>query len=187
VVATAIGSDIVLKAAAGVIAMLLAGGAAYKAGTVAKGATAAPPRTHTPTVHRVLLKKAESARPPRAERHARPGKATTPRRESIKAAVVRRHPAPLRHRVERSNGIAKRHVVAPVSTQPATPPTQRPRSSSPATSPAPPALPQVDVPAVQVPAVQLPKVSTPQLPPVTVPTPPPVPQLPDPPPLPKIP
>jgi RNA polymerase sigma-70 factor (ECF subfamily) len=188
VLATGIGSDVVLKAAAGVIAALLASGAAYKAGTVANGATTAPSRKHAPAIRRVLLTKPESARPPaRAERHARSAKVKTHRHESTKIVVVRRHPAPHRRRVERSNGIAKRHAVAPVSTRPAIPPTQPSRSSAAPTPPAPPPLPPVDLPPVQLPPVQLPAVPTTQLPTVTVPTPPPVPQVPDPPPPPKIP
>lgn len=199
-VATAIGSDVVLKAAAGVIAMLIAGGAAYKAGTAhADGATTAR-RKHAPMMRRVLLATPASERTVRAEHQAKPAqRAVAIRHESTTIVIVRAHRRKAAHRLahERATGITKRHSSAPVATRPVTQP-QAPRHDrlqSPNRKPI--QLPHVTVPSVQLPAVQLPPVqlppvqvptvSVPQLPPVTVPTPPPVPQLPDPPPLPKIP
>ena len=188
IVATAIGSDVVLKAAAGVIAALLAGGAAYKASTTtADGATAG--RKHAPMVRRVLLATPASTHFVRAERHAKPAAtAARVRHESTAIVGTRRRQAHPRAR-ERMTGITKRHVSAPVATRPVTQPQSPPSSTRHHTlqplqqSP----LPQVQLPAVQVPSVQLPKVDPPQLPAVTLSAPPPVPQLPDPPPPPKIP
>ena len=192
VVATAIGSDVVLKAAAGVIAMLLAGGAAYKAGTTpADGATTAG-RKHAPMLRGVLLATpVSSERVMRAEHHAgsTAQRALASRHESTTIVIVSTHRSKSHRRVsERTTGIAKRHVIAPVKTRPVTQP-QPPRSSPPRSrSPLPHVTaPAVTVPSVQVPPVQPPTVTVPQLPPVTVPTPPPVPPLPDPPPPPKIP
>ena len=192
-IATAIGTDVLLKAAAGVVAALVAGGAAYKAGTVAKGATTAHSRKHAPASAESCVATPERPRPARAEHHARSAKVQTPRHESTKivvTAAVRKHRAAHPRLVERSNGIAKQHVVAPVSTQPATP-ARRPRSSPrPDVRPRPDPAPAGRLRRCDLPPVQVPTVSTPQLPPVptvTVPTPPPVPPLPEPPPPPKIP
>jgi hypothetical protein len=175
--------------------MLIAGGAAYKAGTTpADGATNAG-RKHAPMMRRVLLATPASERTVRAEHQAKPAqRAVAVRHESTTIVIVRAHRRKAAHRLahERATGITKRHSSAPVATRPVTQP-QAPRHDrlqSPDRNLIP--LPQVTVPPVQLPPVQLPPVqvptvSVPQLPPVTVPTPPPVPQLPDPPPLPKIP
>ena len=68
-IATAVGTDVLLKAAAGVVAALVAGGAAYEAGTVAKGATTAQP----PNTRR---RSAESSSQ-RPSAHVRPARSAT--------------------------------------------------------------------------------------------------------------
>ena len=191
-IATAVGTDVLLKAAAGVVAALVAGGAAYEAGTVAKGATTAPARKHAPAIRRVLVATPERPRPARAERHARSVKVPDAaarkhkdRRHRRRAQASRGAPAPGRA-LERHREAARRRpgvdpaghapgadaslVVAPdvahAHTAPAGRLAGRPAAGAGADG--------LDAAASPVPTV-------------TVPTPPPVPPLPEPPPPPKIP
>ena len=197
IVATAVGSDLVLKAAAGIAAALLAGGAAYKATTgTARGATD-PPRRHAPgTTHVVAatatLRRGTVGRPAAATRRM---KATRPRAHArggtMSAPQARSRP----HATTGSS--ATRKVVAPVRTPRVYAPAQpqqgaQPQSGEPSSSPT--TIPSVQTPAVTVQVPTVPSVPTPQLPPVTVPsmttptvTLPPPPPLPKLPPLPKIP
>ena len=110
VIATAVGSDVVLKAAAGVIAALLAGGAAYKAGT---GNTAAGADQRGASTRRWSA--ASSSPPPRAafaraEHHAaKPSaksgnRAGTRRRRSSSCARTEQETVRVH---ERTTGIAQ--------------------------------------------------------------------------------
>jgi RNA polymerase sigma-70 factor (ECF subfamily) len=194
-IATLLGSDLVIKAAAGVIAAVLAGGAAYKASTGdAQGATDAG-RRHAPKVTRVLVATATLKKQAAAAKHAGQAKHATTTKQSKrtrkqKAAgktLVRSRP----HGTTATH--AARRLVAPVRTTPIAAPTaptqpRQPTAPTSGSQPAP-SPPAVQVPSVTVQVPNLPSVTTPQPPPVTVPTVtvPPPPTLPPPPPLPKIP
>ena len=181
VVTTAIGTDLIVKAAAGVAAALLAGGAAYQAATgTAKGAPDGA-RTTAPRARRVLLaneRPGAKATKARVQRHA---KTRTARKRTARAATSagRTSPQPV------TSTSKARHIVAPVATRPiSTPPSHAAQTAQPAQSTSS-TLPPLPVP--QPPPAQVPTVTVPQLPAVTVPSVPPPPTVPDPPPLPKIP
>ncbi|HEY7019149.1 MAG TPA: sigma-70 family RNA polymerase sigma factor [Gaiellaceae bacterium] len=173
---SALGADLILKAAAVVAAGAVTAGAGYKGVEVVarsdaatpKAAAIATPRRHT------------QAPAARVSRHAVKPKA---------------HAKAQGHRAARAATLRIRKTrPAPSAAQPASSPTQAPTQSAPAPAPAPPATTPVTVPPPPAPpAVTLPQL--PAVPPVTVPVPtlpplpvklPPLPVVPPLPPLPPL-